>query len=299
MTTNPDAVETELLSVPATVTVETTLSELGQQARKLTVDPRGISPDWSFIAERVRLDEAVQVIDLEQHLAKPRRQRGTVTVHDWMDFAGLVNRLVDPHHSTVWCNIDGGTVTAVFDDHAGEQVAGWRSHTAQLKLKDDPDWVRWLKADNNLMTQEQFALFLEDVAHTVVSPDAATLIEVATTFRATKKADYSGGVRLDNGDIELTYNEQTTASAGRAKSGKLEIPQVFTVRIAPWRGVDPVDLTARLRYRFENGALGIGFSLLRPDRSKDDAFAGILTRLREELDQDAPMFQGIAPQPVS
>lgn len=296
--TTPDSTETELLAVPATMTVDTTLAELNKQARKLDIDPRGIDEDWSFLMERVRDDERLEVTDLERYLTRPRRQRGTVTVHDWTDFAQLVNRLVDPYHTTVWCNADNGTFTAVFDDHGADQVAGWRSHTATLKLKDDPDWVRWLKADNNLMSQEAFALFLEDVAHTVIEPDAATLLEVATTFRATKKADYKGGVRLDNGDVEFAYSEQTQASSG-GKSGKLEIPQKFTVRIAPWRGVDPVDLTARLRYRFDNGTLGIGFSLLRPDRAKDDAFEGIHTRLREQINSDAPMFQGVAPQPVS
>lgn len=298
MTTPPDDVDTEPLSVPGSLTVETSLYELQQHARKLTVDPRDITEDWSFIAERVRGDETIQVHDLEKYLTRPRRQRGTSTVHDWRDFAGLVNRLVDPYHTTVWCNVDNGTFTAVFDDHGREQVAGWRSHTAVLKLKDDPDWVRWLNADNQFLTQEQFALFLEDVAHTIISPDAATLIEVATTFRASKKADYKGGVRLDNGDLALSYEEQTNASAGK-KSGTVEIPQTFTVRIAPWRGVDPVDLTARLRYRLNDGHLGIGFSLLRPDRAKDDAFALIFLNLRAEIDEEAQMFQGAAPQPAS
>jgi uncharacterized protein YfdQ (DUF2303 family) len=296
--TTPDSTDTELIAVPATITVDTTLAELSRQARKLDVNPRRVDDDWSFLLERVRDDESIDVVDLERYLGRPRRQRGTVTVHDWTDFAQLVNRLVDPYHTTVWCNADNGTFTAVFDDHGAEQVAGWRSHTATLKLKADPDWELWLKANNQLMTQEQFALFLEDVAHTVIDPDAATLLEVATTFRATRKADYKGGVRLDNGDVEFSYQEQTTSSAG-GKSGKLEIPQTFTVRIAPWRGVDPVDLTARLRYRLTDGQLGIGFSLLRPDRAKDDAFEGIHARLREQIDSDAPMFQGVAPSPVS
>jgi uncharacterized protein YfdQ (DUF2303 family) len=298
MTTTDNDGTAELVELPTSMSVETSLYELGQQVRKLSIEPCAVYEDSSFLIERVRSDETVQVQDLEGYLDRPRRQRGSVTVHDWSDFAQLVNRLVDPYHTTVWCNADNGTFTAVFDDHGAEQVAGWRSHTATLKLKADPDWELWLKANNQLMTQEQFALFLEDVAHTVVDPDAATLLEVATTFRATKKADYKGGVRLDNGDVEFSYQEQTTSSAG-GKSGKLEIPQTFTVRIAPWRGVDPVDLTARLRYRLTDGQLGIGFSLLRPDRAKDDAFEGIHARLREQIDADAPMFQGVAPQPVS
>ncbi|NUS00394.1 MAG: hypothetical protein HOV67_34660, partial [Kribbellaceae bacterium] len=87
MTTAANENETELLAVPATVTVDTTLHELGQQTRKLTVDPRGVDESWPFIIERVRHDENIQVESLEHFLTNPRRQKGTVTVHDPADFA--------------------------------------------------------------------------------------------------------------------------------------------------------------------------------------------------------------------
>jgi uncharacterized protein YfdQ (DUF2303 family) len=264
--------------------------------RKTDVSPRAITAEGAFVVERFREDERIHVTSLEQHLPRPLRQRGTVTIHDPEDFAQYVNRLCDHYSTVLYANVATGTVTVVFDDHSPEGIAGWREHRAELALKADPDWTRWTEADSKLMSQEGFATFLEEVAHTIVRPDAATLLEVATTFRATRKADFSGGVRLQSGDVEFRYKEETDAKAG--KSGKLEIPETFTVWAAPWRGVDAVELTARLRYRLDDGALRIGYALLRPDRARDDAFALILARLREAVDEAVLQIQGVAPQPV-
>lgn len=273
------------------------LGDLDAHTRRLDIDTRDITAESAFVVERYRDDERIEIQSLERHLPNPLFPRGTVTVHDPADFAQLVNRLADPHHSTLWADIDNNSVTAVFDDHALADVAGWRNHTARLALKVDPDWALWLGSNAKLGTQEWFADFLEQVAHTVIAPDAATMIEVATTFRATQKCAYSGGVRLKSGDVEFAYKEDTDAKAGI--SGKLEIPDSFTVRVSPWVGVDAVELTARLRYRLHGGTLGIGYSLLRPDRAKQDAFALILNRMRENVNEDVPLFKGNAPSPVT
>lgn len=277
------------------LTIPVDLDDIATNVRKTEIDLSDITPDASFVVERLRQDEGVRVVDLEQHLLKPRRPRGTVTVHDPADFAELVNRLADLDHTTVWADVDGNKVTAVFDDHAEHDVAGWRQHTAHLALKVDPDWQRWLQYDDKLGDQEWFADFLENVAHTVIEPDAATMLEIATTFRATIDANYSGGLRVQSGDVSLTYKQETNASAGA--SGQLEIPNTFTVRLAPWLGVDAVDVTARLRYRLRDGNLRIGYSLLRPDRVKQEAFALILQRMRETV-HDVPLFKGVAPAAV-
>lgn len=285
------------MTEPTALTVPLELGDLDAHTRKTEIDTSDITPEASFVVERLRQDEIVRVVDLEQHLLNPRRPRGTVTVHDPADFAQLVNRLADGHHSTVWADVDGNSVTAVFDDHATADVAGWRSHTAKLALKVDPDWTRWLECDDKLGDQEWFADFLENVAHTVIDPDAATMLEIATTFRATVGSNYSGGIKRQSGDVSLTYKQETEARAGA--SGQLEIPNTFTVRLAPWLGVDAVDVTARLRYRLRDGNLRIGYSLLRPDRVKQDAFALILNRMRENVDVDVPLFKGNAPAPVT
>lgn len=305
MSTEPT---TELEATPAASSVLTaTLGEIDTHTRAVFALPTGVTPDEAVLVERLRQDERIEVHSLEAHLRTPLRPRGTVTIHDWADFADLVDRLYTPGYSTMYANVDAGTVTAVFDDHAntnildkwGLAVAGWRQHTAVLKLQADPDWTRWLQFDGKLLPQADFADLLENLAHTVVAPDAATLLEVATNFRATRKADFSSSVNVQNGDVQLSWSEETNAKAGTTKSGAVEVPREFVISIAPWRGVDPVNITARFRYYVDNGQLRIGFALLRPDIARDNAFALILDKLREEIEDDVPLFKGIAPAAVS
>lgn len=274
-----------------------------KEMRSLEASVRAVTADAPLVIERVRDDENIEIHSLEAHLPKPLRTRGSATVNDPADYAQYVNRLVDPHHTTLWADVDQNSVTAVIDDHHDHQVAGWRSHRVHLALKVDPDWKLWLSKccllnTHALMTQEMFAEFLESVAHTVIEPDAATMMEVALNFRATKKADFSGGARLDTGDLSFSYHEETTASTGN-KSGKIEVPALFKIRVSPWLGTAPVELVARLRYRLDEGKkILLGYALQRPDLAKQQAFDLILAGLRETVDVDAPLFKGTAPAPV-
>lgn len=262
----------------------------------LDIDAREVDPNQPLIIERLRHDEHVQVTSLEAHLEQPLRARGTATLHEPADFAEYVNRLKLTQCTTLWADLDRSTVTAVLDDHATYSDPGWRSHTVALALKVDPDWQAWANYDGKLIPQDRFAEFLEETAHTVISPDAATMLEVATTFRAKRSADFSSSTRLQSGDVQFAYSEDTKASAGR--KGSLEVPERFTVRVTPWIGVQPVELTARLRYRIDGeGRLGIGFALLRPDLAKRRAFAEIIASLREAID-GVPLLTGTAPEAI-
>lgn len=293
--TTPDINPPELPELDAVFPVS--LADVDRHVRNTGVHLTAATPETSLLVQRRRDDERFDVRSLEEHLPKPLVQRGQVTIHDPADFAQLVNRLHDADHTTMYANVEPGQVVALFDDHASFGVAGWRQHRATLQLKVDADWQRWAERNGKLFGQEEFAEFLEDVAHTVVDPDAATMLEIATTFRASVNASYSGGIKRQSGDVEFAFKEETDARAGT--SGTLEIPHAITVRLSPWQGTDPVDLIARFRYRLRGGQVALGFSLLRPDRARDDVFAKLLVNLRENVVEDVPLFKGAAPNEVT
>lgn len=254
------------------------------------------SDDVPLLVARLRDGERLNVQSLEAHLPAPLRASGTAVLHDPYDFAQYVNRLHVATHTTVWADTKQGRVTAVLDDHAEYDVPGWRSHTVALHLQADEDWALWSKHSGRLMSQAEFAERIEELRHTIVRPDAADMLEVATTLQGKRSVAFKSGTRLQTGDVQLTFEETTQARAGAA--GKLEIPEKFVVRIAPWMGVEPVELEARLRYRIDGGQLAIGYQLLRADRAAVDAFAGVLARIREELAANVPVLMGVAPQQV-
>lgn len=269
------------------------IAKLARQS--VTLSPYPLQEDSALVVTRAGYDEHVRIADLEAYLDAPRRPRGRVTLHNHKDFAAYTNRLTDLNATTVWADVDGLAITAVINDHADDTDAGWRDHVVALQLRSDVDWNRWANGDNYLMSQGEFAEHIEASTHTVVSPDAATLLEIATTFQAKRHVDFQSGVRLTSGDVQLSYAESTTTSAGH--KGNIEIPAEFTLALSPFVGCGQREVRARLRYRIECGHLSIGYNLVRPDLVRKAAFEAILAEVREDLDT-AAIYNGTAPSPV-
>lgn len=265
-------------------------------ARRSVDAPRTTSADnvTPLLIERLREDERIDVQSLEEFLAAPLRPRGSAIVHDPRDFAGYVNRLGDEEHTTIWAHLEGSRIVAVLDDHADQEAAGWRSHTITLSMQDDPDWQAWMKLDGKLVTQADFADFLEGQLHTIVDPPAADMLEVASTFQAKRKVSFRQATRITSGDVQLAYDEETEAKTGK---GTIDVPRQFRIRLSPWTTADPVELTARLRYRITDGTLGIGYALLRPDRAKRDVFDAVVGTVRAGTEL-FPLYLGTPPAVV-
>lgn len=264
---------------------------LGRVSTK--VEPYDLSVSSSLVVVRVRHDEQVDIVDLERYLGSPRVARGHVVLHDHTDFALYTNRLAEPD-TTVWADAEKASITAVLNDHpdSSDGGAGWRDHRVSLQLRVDNDWALWCKFDGQLMSQMAFAEFVESMLHTVASPSAADMLEISRTFQAKRSVDFKSGARLDNGDVQLRYEENTSAQAGR--KGDLDIPTEMQLALAPYLGTNTGIVTARLRYRIEDGKLRLGYQLARPDLVQRDAFLGVLATVREQLDTDA-VFNGTAP----
>lgn len=277
---------------PGTGDLVSAAADLGRRDAERHLQPYDLDVTSALVVTRLRDDEKVVVTDLESRLAAPFWPRGAATLHDWRHFADYVSRLAVADHTTVWAQPDRGLVTAVFDDHADADTAGWRSHTAVLALQPDPDWGAWLARDNYLGGQAEFAEQVEGLAHTVIEPDAATMLEIARTFDAKRSVAFKAGVRLDSGDVQLTYEETTRAKVG--ENGRLEVPAAFSILVAPYVGMDAVPLTARLRWRITEGELKIGYALLRPDRALRDAMTDLVEQITARI-ASVPVYLGDPP----
>lgn len=261
-------------------------AELGRRA----AEGQGVDIEGGLVVRVVRKDERIEVVDLEHTLVAPHMPRGEATIYEPADFVAYVNRLADAG-TTLWADPRLHKITAVFDDHAGPEAPGWRRHRAVLAMLCDDEWSAWANQNGKLASQEGFAEFLEDHQHSVIDPDSATMLEIATSFQARRNASFERGTRLASGDVQLRWVEDTKASAGT--KGHLEVPEQFTVRLAPYIGVAPVELKARLRWRIHDGSLRIGYVLLRPDIAQREAFDRIRALVIEHV--KSPMHLGFAP----
>jgi uncharacterized protein YfdQ (DUF2303 family) len=278
-------------------TVGALVEDLTRRSEAATAtEPYTLSEDTSVIIRTHRNDEHLTTVNLERWLPAPDRPRGDALVFDPSDFIAYVNRLAG-YSTTVWGHEKATSFTAVFNDHEGAFGAGWRDHTAKLQLQNDPDWAAFLAKDGEWFGQVAFSDFLQDYQATFVEPDGATLLEIATSFKAHRKAEYSSAINTSNGDVQLTYNESTKTVT---KAGQIDVPASFVVRLSPFLGMPPVNLGARLKWSLDDGQLRLGFKLVRPDLVRRDAFADICANIRDGVkDAGATVLLGSAPQPVT
>lgn len=224
----------------------------------------------------------VHLLDLEERLPAPLRTRGTYRPATVDALISHVDRHFDKDHTTVWVHPTSGRVIAVFNDVAATGETGWGDHRSQLDLQHTPEWLFWKAWDGELLTQIAFAEHVEDGVKEIVEPPAADMLELAQSFHAESSASFRSATRLQDGTVQVQYDEKLDAQAGR--SGQMTIPTEFTLAIAPFLGEDPYRVTARLRYRLAAGQLKLGYRLERPGDVVRDALSQIADRLTDKFE---------------
>jgi len=208
----------------------------------------------------------VHKVDLtgDEHREHPRRAAGTFTTWTVDSFAHYWE-LHNGTASDIYTDLDQARITAVLDAHHRERP-GWLRHRLVLELKKTPAWLAWTSRNGRLLKQDEFAEFLEDRAGDVASGGkvkSADLLEIAQHFHAHTAVNYKSGKRLDNGQTQLVYHEDTSASGGR--NADIEIPNEFALAIVPFEDCEPALVRARFRYRLDGGSVYLGFRLDDPE----------------------------------
>lgn len=272
-------------------TAPNTNTEAAVRAGVLIAEPHRLdATNGRFFAQVVPEGATVQVHDLDalkQELAEhPHRKTGTVHVHDAASFVEYIGK----HGlaaSEVWADQARQNLVGVINSHASsdttldEGIAGHGDHRVVLELLHSEEWKTWTAKDKHWLNQADFAEHLEDNAINVVHPDAATMLEIAEHFHATRSADIKAGTRTSNGIVQFRFEETETARAGEA--GDMEIPTTFVVALAPYVGSDLVEVTARFRYRINGGKLTLSYALLNPGDIARGAFTDIVDNVRTEI----------------
>jgi uncharacterized protein YfdQ (DUF2303 family) len=243
----------------------------------------------------LRTPNGVSKIDLtgDDFADFPKRKQSTVTVRDIPSFACYW----DKHHdgdSEVFGDLNAGTVTAVLDAHrsatayaCGEgDAARWQQHRLILQLQQTEPWKEWTGFDGQLLSQPDFAEFVEDHARYVYAPDkesvsGADLLEIAQHFKAHTKVDFTSGHLVSNGQTEFAFTEDIQATA-KTNRGTIKVPNQFAIAVKPYDDCDPTVIVARFRYRLDAGKLLLGYKLDDAKGVARQAVADIVVKLSEE-----------------
>lgn len=264
-------------------------------AARQGVAPKRLEPGGVYAVPRA--DGEVKLIELTEPRylfaagLLPRWKAGNATLGDAESLVAYAKQQ-HPDIPTLYADRQNAKVVAVFDHDNGE-TAHWRVHRATLQLERSKPWTAWLERSGKFSNQEQFAEFLEDRGNDVVSPTAAHLLEVVTSIQAVATAKIEGGIRLQDGQVRLSYVETVEATAGKA--GNLTIPETFELGLRPFEGGDIFKVRARLRWRRQTGGLLLGLVLNNPEDVERAAFDSEIKKLKEGM--DLPVLYGTPASP--
>lgn len=234
--------------------------------------------------------------DLEELLPHPRRPRGCLEMHDLDSVAAYVQRH-ESDQTIVLVDREAFSVLAIMDHHRpdpenGTQAGGWGEHRAEYCFPRTPEWTAWERADGTWKGQHEFADFIEERALDIHQPNAAEMLELARTMQAKQSVDFKSAIRVESGDVEFSYQQQTEARAGSA--GKLVIPERVKLGIRPFRGSAIYEVEARFRYRIKDGGLAMSVQLIRPHVILEDAFEAEVAIFTGKLPDDVPVYRAKA-----
>jgi uncharacterized protein YfdQ (DUF2303 family) len=204
-----------------------------------------------------------------EHNDAPERKNGNVAVLDVASFCEYYTLFSD-ENSRVFADETQGSFLAILDYH-GARDGGprWGKHRMAMSLRASEEWVVWSGKDAEKFNQMDFAEFIEDNAPDIITPNAATMLEVAKDLRAKTDVDFGSAIRTSNGSVQFKYSEQVKGTYG---AGNIDVPEQFTISIPVHIGSERVSLTARLRYRLNAGKLVFWYNLLRASAVQREAF---------------------------
>lgn len=205
--------------------------------------------------------------------AAPRRTRGT-SAHQTIDsFVAHALHSGNPARSAVFVDVSGQRpkVVAVYDYDAPEGP-GWREHRATLDLPFSEEFVAWVDASKNELSQETFANFLEKHLLDVLDPvliarDAPSAMAVADSLGITyatqaallglsRNLDVKVNQRveqtqkLQSGEGTLHFEESHTT---KSENQVVKVPGGFCLALGVFRGDDAKSvIPVRLRYRVKD-----------------------------------------------
>ena len=220
---------------------------------------------------------AERVAPLEAPLPRIRQ---AVTMHDRDSFTAYVNRFKQGEATRIFAEpgfLANGQakVVAVLDYHLNS-AADYGVHTATYMPRYSEQWQRWQKACAAPLKQSEFAEFVEEVRSDIVAPDAANLLDIVRTFKASKRVDFDSIVYQPNGDVRLGYEERTEQ---KGTSGTL--PEQMTIGIPVYFRGSPYKVSVLVRYRVGGGSVQFALKIDRADVVEDTAFTELTAAISE------------------
>lgn len=209
--------------------------------------------------------------DMERFGDAPARIRQTTTFETPQALISYVGAFGVPASTRIFASLADRKVTALIDYHgASDHAPSWVTHKAVYPAAFAPAFAAWATVHGKDIPQRAFAAFLEDRAEDAVSPDPATLMEVASKFEAIRNVDFRSVVNVATNERQFRYEEKDSVGGG------VSAPKAIKLFTPVFQGCDPVEWSVRFAYDIADGKLTFKVSIHRFDELLDAQFERLL-----------------------
>lgn len=178
-------------------------------------------------------------------------------------------------------------VTVIFDYHRNANDPGVLSsnvgrltHKAVYPMPWSPQWLRWKGlADRPGVNQKTFMEFIEENGEDITAPAWVDLIDMVSRVQSKKNIEFTSGLRLSDGSIEVAYKEEAEHSGGSLKT--VTMPSEIEIGIPVFVDGPAYAIKVFIRYEVDQGKLAFKIVLHRWEFTVEDAMKTAVAKIEE------------------
>ncbi len=233
------------------------------------------------------IPQGFEIVEIEDYKIQPDRKTGQRTFTSTESFNSYVNKHKNEDQTIIVADSNVPAVKAIFNDD-GKDTPAWSDFSAKLELKFSRQWLKWIEKNNRLMSQEEFAQFIEDnridfmcggehklndeVVKTVNPVEFKKLIldlNLSVSEKIKSKLD------VVTGETIVSYSNEDTGDK------TFKVPSFFVIVIPVYKTGDYFKVIVRMRRRTSDGRVQFGFLIDQVDQAIESAFEKICKRVKE------------------
>jgi uncharacterized protein YfdQ (DUF2303 family) len=229
---------------------------------------------------------------------KPRALAGSAKILDEASMIAHCQRFRDLASALF---ADASQITAVYDYHRPvaatdtpdirDSAARWQRHRAIYTPSKAKEWTTWTGKAGQLMSQADFADFLEANLQDLAGPEGdrkvpspADLMTLALTLKVTSEDVLESQINRTTGEYHLV------AKVEQKTTGEAKIPKEFDILVPVYENGDLQRVTCRFRMKKDGSTFKFGWVIPTAERLERSAWQDICKRISEKT--SLPLIYG-------
>lgn len=254
---------------------------------------------------------------IDEYALAPDRKKGTARALDLASLIALANR-GKVAASVLYANdaSEPPTLTAVLNYNETQEAGGapqFGDHRIVYSFPVSDEFTAWKENDGEVMSQADFAAFLEDRIVDIMEPPdpskfaddgaadlvidlarklggnfggPAALMQLSRGMAVNVDMKVAGATNLQTGEARINFEETHADGTG----APLVVPSLFLIAIPIFKRGAPYRIAVRLRYRVAAGSVKWFYQIYRLQAAFDDAFGEACAKAESET--ALPLYLG-------